>query len=125
MRDKVKLEDLHGQGIDRAMLYLTKIADFNWDQVNGSWAYLKLVQKLRNALAHKGGHLKDSDKKLLNFIEKSNHLKIEIIRNANSPDLCDEKRIVISSGFINELIEKMELFFKNLDGEVLAFANKT
>lgn len=127
LKDQIKLKDLHGQGIERAQTYLSKIANFDWSKVNGSWGYLKSAQRIRNLLVHNGGRInkyKDKDKdKLLKFIESNKNLRIETV-SIGQDGANIEKRIIIDAGFINELLENMELFFKQLDSEVLAFANK-
>jgi len=52
-KTNVALNDLEGKGIDKCKLFLTKVAqlEFNND-INTSWRNLKNYQELRNHLAH-------------------------------------------------------------------------
>lgn len=51
----VDLKDLHGQGISRAKLYLSKVcsitAPFNGD----AWPKISMLNEIRNAITHRGG----------------------------------------------------------------------
>lgn len=48
---KVRLRDIQGQGVERAVLYLSRVADFDFSRVSGL-AYLRDVALVRHALGN-------------------------------------------------------------------------
>jgi len=111
---KVKLKDLKGQGITRAFLYLTKVADFDFTAMAKEKAYIDKVNKLRNIIVHNAGHLPDkTEKSLNNFVNKNSYLSGEL-----------GNTVTLSNGFIHEYINVLIDFFDKLEKEIQVFSNK-
>lgn len=107
----IKLKDLYGQGINRAFLYLSKVANFDLTKMGGELSNIKSVNLLRNQIVHNGGFLPEEPAHKLNkFISQQSNL-------AGSPG----NTIIIRAEFINEFIEKLSDFFEKLDIEVQKF----
>jgi len=51
-KNRIKLSDTSGKGIRKFHLYLTKVCDVKTDEVEVSWAKLRLFNDLRNILVH-------------------------------------------------------------------------
>ena len=112
---KIRLKDLHGKGINRALLYLSKVAEFEMSKMGGELSYIKKVSLLRNQIVHNGGVLP----------EKADHeLNIFVTQNINLSGQPEDS-VSLSSEFIGELIEKLICFFSKLDEEIKVFMIKT
>ena len=108
---QVKLKHLNGLGIERALLYLSKVAEFDLSRMGGELSYIKGVNQLRNQIVHNGGYLPENpDHKLNKFISKTSTL-------SGSPGAS----VNLSSEFIGEFITTLMQFFERLDDEVQAF----
>jgi len=107
----IKLKDLYGQGISRALLYLSKVAQFDLSKMGRELPNIKSVNLLRNQIVHNGGTLPEkSTHKLNEFISQQANL-------AGNPG----DAIKIRAEFINEFIDTLIHFFKKLDIEVQRF----
>lgn len=68
----ISVFDLNNNGIERAKNYLDKfeLVDFSGSSCNGEWSHLKILNKLRNAIAHAEGDLEHTktltDKQITN-----------------------------------------------------------
>ena len=111
---KVKLKDLYGKGINRTLLYLSKVAEFDMSKMGGEFPYIKKVNLLRNTIVHNGGILPDkADHDLNKFVSQNKHL-------SGKPG----HSVFLSPGFIGELIGKLIDFLKKLDKEIQVFMKK-
>ncbi|BBA31996.1 uncharacterized protein sS8_0026 [Methylocaldum marinum] len=107
---RLRLSDLNGQGIERALLFLSKIALFDLGCVP-SLSFIRDVNRLRNKMVHAGGVLADDPNDKLNvFVQSTNGLRGE-----------PGGRVHIGSEFINNLIDRLVRFFDELDGQVQEF----
>ena len=71
LKGNIKLKDLHGAGVERALLYLRKIPEFNFSKINSVIAYIRSTNRLRNIIVHNGGNLPDNeDDKIFIFINE-------------------------------------------------------
>ncbi len=107
----LRFKDLSGQGIERAILYLRKVINFNFSTSNREIAYIRGFNQVRNHIVHNGGELPESQTHNVNKFIKSN----DNVRGNPGGSL------IISDKFIPELIEVLSSFFKNLDSEVQRF----
>lgn len=104
----VKLSDLQGNGIERALLYLSKVAAFDLSKMGGTLPYIKGINKIRNIIVHNGGVLPSSpEHKVHAFIERTKSM-------SGHPD-CNVR---FEDAFINEVIKVLIQFFNELDKEV-------
>ncbi|CRM68305.1 hypothetical protein [Pseudomonas sp. 58 R 3] len=110
MGTPLKLTDLSGQGVERACLFLTKVAGFDLSGVSGL-SFVKEVNRLRNKMVHAGGVLSaDSNDRLNRFVQATEGL-------SGDPG----HRVHIHQDFITHLISELGKFFDELDIEVQRF----
>lgn len=108
---KIRLKNLHGKGINRALLYLSKVAEFEMSKMGSEISYIKKVNLLRNQIVHSGGVLpEDTDHKLNIFVTQNLNL-------SGQPG----QSVSLSSEFIGEFIEGLIVFFSKLDEEIKVF----
>lgn len=114
IENNVSLRDLKGQGIERAFLYLRKIAGLNLSDMDKELFYIRNVNKIRNIIVHNGAILpEDSHSKIFKFISDNLHLYGEA-----------GMRIAIRSEFINEFLDKLIQFYEILGKEVGKYIQK-
>lgn len=111
---KVKLKDLYGKGIERALSYLLKVAEFDMQNMGGELSYIRKVNKLRNTIVHRGGILPENNDHVLNQFVLQNH------NLSGQPG----ENVSLNSEFIGELIDKLLIFFNKLDSEVQEFIKR-
>ncbi|WP_426810917.1 hypothetical protein ABOC32_10030 [Pseudomonas sp. WOUb67] len=104
----LKIHDIHGRGIERAFLFLAKVAGIDFSSFGGEIPYIKGVNLVRNVIVHSGGVLPSSSNDKVNkFISKTAGLSgVEV------------GSIIIGPDFIPRFIELLIRFFERLDGEV-------
>ncbi|MEJ8664505.1 MULTISPECIES: hypothetical protein [Pseudomonas] len=104
----LKLHDIYGRGIERALLFLVKVAGIDLSSFGGEIPYIKGVNLVRNVIVHSGGVLPSNPNDKVNkFISKTAGLSgVEI------------ESIVIGPDFIPQFIDLLIRFFERLDGEV-------
>jgi len=107
---RLQLADLNGKGIERALLYLSKIALFDLGAIP-SLSFVRYVHKLRNKMVHAGGILPiDPADKLNVFVKDTLGLRGE-----------PGGRVHIDSEFIDHLTGRLVSFFDELDKQVQQF----
>ena len=110
MTTKLRFTDLSGQGIERALLFLSKVAGFNLGRISGL-SFVKEVGRLRNKMVHAGGILSvDAQDKLNKFVQSTVGLRGE-----------PGSRVHIDQEFITHFIDETVKFFDELDVEVQEF----
>ena len=102
-KPKIVLRDIHGKGIKRAKTFMEKVCDFDLPKED-LWKELEKINEIRNCLVHSGGELNDSNKDLINHIEKSGKIKIEENR------ITKIKRISITKNYCSFVIEIIEKY---------------
>ncbi len=114
INSKIKLKDLHGKGIERIFLYLSKVAELDLSKMGREMPYIKNVNALRNQIVHCDGSLpKEAEHKLNKFVSQNSNL-------SGSPG----DNVSLSSRFIIEFIELLIEFFDKLSEEVQAFIGR-
>ena len=110
---RLRLADLGGQGIERALLFLSKIALFDL-AIIPSLSFVRHVNKLRNKIVHAGGILPCDPADKLNVFVK------------DTPGLRGEPRgrVHIDSDFIAHLTGRLISFFDELDEQVQLFMTR-
>lgn len=101
----VELSDLKGDGISRAKLYLEKLANVDFDKLNGDWSKLSSLNAIRNCLVHAEGNINGvrSPTKLTKIVENTDG----IYANYNS-------EIVIEREYVENCIDTIESFLIQL-----------
>lgn len=106
----VKLADLQGNGIERALLYLSKVAMFDLSKMGKTLPYIKNINIIRNAVVHNGGILpSDPQHKVNVFISNTKGI-------SGSPG----RNVRLEASFINEMINMLIQFFSQIDEQVQA-----
>lgn len=104
------ISDIRHNGIEKAQVYLKKVAGFNFPDQAVEWNHIRKCNKIRNILIHNGG-LIDSEK-LLKEIESFKGVKIE----QNFPLL--KGKIMLEESFCSDFINSMRIFLKELSKEI-------
>lgn len=109
-----KFSDLNGQGIERAKLYLGKVANI-YDPFNSElWKIIKQYGDLRNVMAHATGELdllNEKHKKIFEFSNKNEYIQVVFHKNLESAEIRLGPEIVFESiknykDFLNLLSEQ-------------------
>jgi len=114
VNSNIKLKDLKGQGIERGLLYLSKVASIDLSGMGRELPYIKNVNALRNQIVHNGAFLPENPEHKVNKFVSQN------------PNLSGEASgaIYLRPGFIDEMIKVLIDFFEKLGNEVQAFIHK-
>lgn len=113
IESKIGLSDMAGQGTDRALLFLSRIAEFDLGKLQ-SLAFVKNARRLRNRIVHAGGFLSDDESDKLNkFVQSQDGLR-------GDPG-C---RVIIDASFVDTLLEKCALLFDELHVQVEEFMGR-
>ncbi|MDL2253377.1 hypothetical protein LJC49_04800 [Ruminococcaceae bacterium OttesenSCG-928-I18] len=54
---QVTYKDIAGQGLERAIIYLEKVADVKGIKSDANWEYVKTIRDARNLVVHNGGRV--------------------------------------------------------------------
>ncbi|SEP07628.1 hypothetical protein [Aquisalimonas asiatica] len=104
----VSLRDLKGQGVERAFLYLRKIAEFDLSKANSELTYIRGLNSVRNQIVHNGGALpQDAKHKANMFVNSCRNL-------AGDPG----SSLRVREEFVPEMIGVLMAFFGKLEEQV-------
>lgn len=107
----LKMTDLTGRPIERAKVYLTKLAGIRVGS-DPQWSTLMDLARLRHIILHAGGEVRDSNKvdEEINRIHKRypNEISIE------DRDLFGTCEVSISIPLCQRLLSEVEIFFDRL-----------
>lgn len=107
----IKLSDLNHKGVQRAIVYLKKIALLDLNEANAEYEFLTNSNRLRNRIVHAGGILpSNKEEKVNKFIDSQNNL-------AGSPDYG----IVFREEFILEFITNLASYLKVVGAESIKY----
>lgn len=105
---KLKLNDLNGSGVERALLYLTKVVKIDFSKFGYELPTIKGVNLVRNWIVHNGGGLPDDPRSKVNkFVQSSEYLLG-----------VEGGSVKIRPEFIDSFLKVLESFFEKLDLEV-------
>lgn len=106
---KLKVSDLSGKGIDRAKLYLTKVANLDLSALSSHqfWNEIKHIQQVRNAIVHRNAQL-DNDKTLRAYIESCDYLTSQ------------NSSIILLEGFLAHVLSNMRGVYELISEQVRA-----
>jgi len=103
--------DLSGQGIDRSIAYLEKVAGLQGLKASGEWSVLKALQRIRNAIVHSDGKLRDHQ----------GNLKKELVADMKKLGfLTGNEEIVIAEGFLSQVIQTCNSYFRLIEKAIYA-----
>lgn len=104
----LEVSDLKSTGIDRATLYLEKVAGLNVHKSSQEWKTIKRIQLLRNLIVHRSGRVSEAkDKPLIQLVDSSQTLTLK-------PD----GEIVVEKGFLSLAVNTYKNYFKLLDNAI-------
>ena len=102
----VSLNDIRGTGIDRSILFLTKIIRLPIDKSTINWQEIKSIRNVRNLIVHNEAKLK----------HRSGNSVGDIIKYVTgSPFLSGEDEISILDGYLSHVIEAFDRQFQQVD----------
>lgn len=101
---RLRVVDIHGRGLARAKIYLSKEIGIAFPGTSEAWQELAQLNDLRNAIAHRDGLLRPEDKGLRNYIAKSQYVTIDKVDN----------RVRLQEGILKLLLGNLEVFFRDL-----------
>ncbi|PRY65099.1 hypothetical protein B0H98_10339 [Vreelandella songnenensis] len=108
VKNSVLLRDLNGQGVERALLFLRKIAAFELSAMSSEVAYIRGVNSVRNQIVHNGSTLPQNGEHKVNlFVGSQLHL-------AGEPG----RSLLVREEFVPEMIVTLMGFFEKLDEQV-------
>ncbi|CTP89316.1 hypothetical protein [Xanthomonas graminis] len=108
VNSEVSLKDLKDQGVERAFLYLRKIAGFELNRMSSELAYIRALNSVRNHIVHNGGALPQEVKHKANvFVDSHPYLDGEPGRSLR-----------VRGEFVPSMIEILMAFFEQLEVQV-------
>jgi hypothetical protein len=106
---QIRLNDLQGKGIERAVKYLEKVVGLNIDKSGKVWAEVKAIQKIRNLVVHNGGRLKDRD---------GNPMEAELKYVGKSQYLSGDIEVHFGEGYLSHVLETFNELYRAVDGAI-------
>jgi hypothetical protein len=76
MEDGLDVEDLRGNGIQRACTYLTRVCRIDFPEKSDEWKLLQDYNQLRNVVVHNRGIMETGNSHLASLVEDSPLLEI-------------------------------------------------
>jgi hypothetical protein len=99
----VSLEDFHGKGIQRAKLYLNKVAQIEFPGNSQEWSRICSLGKLRNIVVHAGRAIRPDDRLRTEF------------KQVPGVSVDEEGEIRLDSDFIPSVVNSLRAFRARLE----------
>ncbi|MGO9368923.1 MAG: hypothetical protein ACLP0H_14945 [Terriglobales bacterium] len=112
----VTVDDLRGEGIDRSTKYLEKVAGLNVHRASREWQEVKKIQKIRNAIVHRGGKVPDKD----SVRDDADKAIVDFMNKTESLSRDDDGEIVVGKGFLSHVIHTYASYFKLIGDSINA-----
>lgn len=103
---KVGLKEIKGSGIQRAALYLTKVASVKKPFETDTWRKLHDLRSIRNILVHAEGFVDPANKQVVEYAKK--YTGFSVVDFSYDPRYV---QVGISKEFVEEAILIIETFF--------------
>lgn len=103
----ISLKDLKDNGIDRATIYLEKVACLNINKNLIEWSDIKELQKIRDLIIHNAGNLANNPNK---------NIIIKCLNSMGSTIINDN--IKLENGFLSHSLDKFTKCLKIVDKEL-------
>jgi len=117
IKSRVKLADIHGKGVERALLYLDRVPHFAFATPAAQKVLAEIhgANKLRNVIVHNGAVLPTAtNDHVNNYVAGHAHLK-------GKPG-CD---VLLQRDFVPAFAETLGQFFDRLNDEMQAYMDRT
>lgn len=105
-QDGLEVEDLRGNGIQRACTFLTRVCRVDFPEDRREWQMLRSYNQLRNVIVHNNGKL-----------EGGNQLN-DAVQDSSSLSVGKDKVICLDRHFCPEVLETAGEFFRQLSSAV-------
>ena len=110
----IRLKHLHGSGVKRALLFLNKIPEFDFSDINQTVSFIRNTNKLRNLVVHSGGSLPSSETEKVNrFIDTQPSL-------SGFPG----ETVIFREQFVPLYIKTLKDFFVHIENEMQRYMDK-
>lgn len=107
---RLDVSELKSDGLNRASLYLEKIAAIDAHRSSKEWATIKNIQRLRNKIVHHEGNLDPlHDEALIQFVDKHEYAS-----------RAGDGEVVLKRGFLRFVVETYRDYFKLLNASIAA-----
>ncbi len=107
---KIKVNDLHGKGINRSINYLKKVTGLKIDTSIQIWEEIKSIQKIRNLIVHNSGILHNKHKE---------PMKIELEYISKTENISEKDfEVFFEAGYLFHALETFDNFCKIIDKEI-------
>ncbi|MED4779461.1 hypothetical protein [Brevibacillus choshinensis] len=110
----IEYKDIHGNGIERAVLYLSKLIHVQQLKEGTVWQQLSHWNKIRNCLAHKDGILNQPSE-----IQAATALGLNTISSRSAIDGESIIRVVISPDSIEQFLQLIDQFMEKCIDETI------
>lgn len=106
----LQLDEVRGEGIERAKLYLIKVCLINFPEKDHDWQEILKLNSIRNCIIHAEGDVDDmkSPAKLRNIIKNTKGIAL---------DKSIERFLYIESDYIPSIISSIEKFVNKVHKE--------
>ncbi|MGB3690305.1 MAG: hypothetical protein WBA02_13520 [Jannaschia helgolandensis] len=110
----LSLKDIHGQGIARAKVYLSKVCGITSPFQTAAWSRALLLAEIRNAISHRGGfidHKPDDIRSLYTRLAKFPEIELDHVWDvADQPDRqigFDNSFVVVSLKSYTDVLQSL------------------
>lgn len=100
----LKLNEVAGQGIERAKIYLSKVVGISFPINEQRWIEIRRLNQIRNILVHRNGELDENSDKSV----------IEYVRASPLMQMTRSQEIILKKDSMIDVISIFEAFFKEL-----------
>ena len=115
VKSRVRLGDINGRGITRALLFLDLIPEFKFDRIPDVMTTIRGSNSLRNVIVHAGTVLPQDTKHPVNQFVKSNpHLR----GDPGQP-------VSLGADFVADFAKTLHAFFDEFDAQMQAYMDRT
>lgn len=100
---QLSYKDVAGTGIERARIYLSKVALLDLNEPTAPWSNVKNVQMLRNLVVHADGRLPQVDRPALKkYVEACEFLD-------------GDREVLLQSGYLKNVLSHFDSYFQQVD----------
>lgn len=105
----ITLGNLNGRGINRSKLFLKKLAEVDFAELNEEWEYIINCKEIRNCITHNGGSITKSNRQdeIRNFCGQNDGLNV------------DDNILSISPIFIINTCDKLYNFWLAVSNQLI------
>jgi hypothetical protein len=105
---------MQGKGVERAILFLERIVGLEI-QKNSVWQELMNIRDVRNLIVHSNARVKDltgKNRNIAKYVEASPYLSVD-------------EEIIVEEEYLDYVLEKFELQFREIDNAIRSSLSST